>query len=178
MAKQDPASRLEWLRSVVERYEGPLIRYAMRFTGDVERARDIVQETFLRLCAEGRQVPQVAEWLFTVCRNRAVDVLRKESRMSSLSQIRSEGFASRDAGPGADLERREALSQVLRLLETIPGDQQEVIRLKFQNGFSYREISGVTGLSVSNVGFLMHTGLKTLRQRVRAGSGLPPSGTR
>lgn len=166
------SSDCEWVRTAVERFEGPLVRYARRFTGDLERARDVVQETFLRLCAEDRNRVEshLAEWLFTVCRNRAVDVRRKESRMGSLTKDQMSRCESRDVPASAGMEQREAMSQVLRLLDSIPENQQEVIRLKFQNGFSYREISGVTGLSVSNVGFLIHTGLKSIRQRLRAGS--------
>ena len=169
-------SKLEWMRSVVERYEGPLVRYARRITGDTERARDVVQDTFMRLCAEERNRVEghLAEWLFTVCRNRAVDVRRKESRMSALTKEQMTHCESRDSVPSAGLELRETMSQILRVLDTIPENQQEVIRLKFQNGFSYREISGVTGLSVSNVGFLIHTGLKSIRQRIRTESGLAP----
>ena len=44
-----------------------------------------------------------------------------------------------------------------------PANQREVIRLKFQNGFSYQEISRISGHSVSNVGYLIHAGIKTLR---------------
>jgi RNA polymerase sigma-70 factor (ECF subfamily) len=55
---------------------------------------------------------------------------------------------------------------VLDLLGTLPASQQEVIRLKFQNGFSYQEISRISGHSVSNVGYLIHVGLKTLRGRL------------
>src|SRR5438132_1705975 len=67
-----------WVRSAVERFEGPLILYASRVLGDAEAARDVVQDTFLRLCAQTRaQVDgRLAEWLFTVCRNRSLDVLR------------------------------------------------------------------------------------------------------
>ena len=57
------------------------------------------------------------------------------------------------------------------LLKKSAANQQEVIRLKFQDDLSYREISRITTLSVSNVGFLIHTGIKTLRQRVRALEG-------
>ena len=171
-------SKLEWMRSVVERYEGPLVRYAKRIIGETERARDIVQDTFMRLCAEERNRVEahLAEWLFTVCRNRALDVRRKESRMSPLTNEQMAHCESRDSAPSASLELRETMSQVLRVLDTIPDNQQEVIRLKFQDGFSYREISGVTGLSVSNVGFLIHTGLKSIRQRIRTESGLGTSG--
>ena len=48
-------------------------------------------------------------------------------------------------------------------LESLPTNQREVIRLKFQNGFSYQEISRISGHSVSNVGYLIHAGMKTLR---------------
>jgi len=168
MPNNPAPSNADWLREVVERFEGPLVRYAQRLTGNVERARDVVQETFVRLCAEtpARIGEHVAEWLFTVCRNRAVDVRRKEGRMAALGQSRLDQHESRDAGPAAVAEHRDAVSHVLRVLDTIPDNQQEVIRLKFQNGFSYREISRVTGLSESNVGFLIHTGLKTIRERI------------
>ena len=52
----------------------------------------------------------------------------------------------------------------------MPANQQEVVHLKFQSGLSYREISDVTGLSVSNVGFLLHTALARLREQVAAGA--------
>ena len=57
----------------------------------------------------------------------------------------------------------------MQLLDGLPANQQEVIRLKFQHGFSYREISQISGHSVTNVGFLIHSGMKTLRQRMVGG---------
>ena len=57
------------LRSILDRYERPLLQYAARLTGDTDRARDVVQETFIRLCAADRAGVEdhVAAWLFTVC---------------------------------------------------------------------------------------------------------------
>jgi len=158
-----------WIKKALEDFEVPLMKYATSILGDVDRARDVVQETFLRLC---RQDPaqvrgHLAPWLFRVCRNRAVDLLRREGRMSVLP---SDGAGPRDTapGPGALLERRETLSLIERFLKDLSANQREVVRLKFQSGLSYKEISEVTGLSVSNVGFLIHTAIKTLRQRLRA----------
>ena len=65
------------------------------------------------------------------------------------------------------LEEEEQLAEVLNVLNTLPANQQEVLRLKFQSGLSYIEISKVTNLTVSNVGFLLHTGLQAIRERVR-----------
>jgi RNA polymerase sigma factor (sigma-70 family) len=157
-----------WLASVLRQFEGPLTLYAARITRDVERARDVVQEAFLRLLAEDRDTiePHLAEWLYTVCRNKALDVRRKESRMTPLSDTAADIEPSRDAAPDESLERQESTAKALRYLSRLPDNQQEVIRLKFQHGLSYKQISTVTNLSVTNVGFLIHTGLKTLRHRM------------
>jgi RNA polymerase sigma factor (sigma-70 family) len=167
--KIDESRRAERVRAAVDRFSGPLTRYAQVITGDLEQARDVVQETFIRLCDEkpARVDPYLAQWLFTVCRNRALDVQRKQSRMKPLNDLEMNSHASPDPSPAAQAERRETDGEVLGLLARLPRNQQEVVRLKFQNGLSYREISEVTQLSVSNVGFLLHTALKTLRQQMR-----------
>lgn len=166
------SNHADWVRAVLQQYEGPLTRYAVRLTGDLDRARDVVQDTFVRLCAEdpARLNGRLAEWLFTVCRHRALDVQRKECRMTSLNEIALESCASRELSPAGAMEQRENVRQVLRLLGSLPQNQQEVMRLKFQNDLSYQEISHVTKLSVSNVGFLIHTAIKTLRRRLKTES--------
>ena len=70
--------------------------------------------------------------------------------------------------PGKTLEQAETQAAVLRLIDRLPPNQQEVVRLKFQNGFSYKEISRITELSVSNVGFLIHTAVHRLRAEFAA----------
>jgi RNA polymerase sigma factor (sigma-70 family) len=154
-----------WIDSAVERFERPLVLYAARMVGSFDQARDIVQETFTRLC---RQNPEdvrghLAEWLFKVCRNQALDVKRKESRMSSMTQTTRSNPQSE---PWRIVEERDSAQHALKLLDTLPDNQAEVIRLKFQAGLSYKQISEVTSLSVTNVGFLIHTALKTIRERM------------
>jgi RNA polymerase sigma factor (sigma-70 family) len=163
-AHSDEASA--FVRTAVERYQAPLLRYAGRLVGDADRARDVVQDTFVRLMAQppAGVDDHLAEWLFTVCRNRAFDVSRKESRMRHFEEGATDRVVATEPRPGAGLEAEEAHTAVLRLIGRLPHHQQEVIRLKFQNGFSYKEISRITSLSVSNVGFLIHTAIKTLRQ--------------
>jgi len=144
------------------------VRYATQITGDLDRARDVVQDTFLKLCAEdpARLDGHLAQWLFTVCRNRALDIQRKEQRMKPLDDVELATRPGREVSPAAQAEQNENTSHALRFLKHLPPNQQEVVRLKFQTGLSYKEIAGVTKLSVSNVGFLIHTALKTLRQQM------------
>src|SRR3954447_23999083 len=98
MPGQESTDDAPWVRAAVARFEGPLTLYAARLLGDPESARDVVQETFLRLCVQDRTAiePRLAEWLFTVCRNRSLDVLRKESRMNQLSDEHVRNFHSPD----------------------------------------------------------------------------------
>jgi len=155
-----------FVRTAVEQYQAPLLRYATRLVGDPDRARDVVQDTFVRLLAQPPAMvdTHLAEWLFTVCRNRAFDIVRKEGRMKPFDAGAGERVVAAEPRPGAALEAAETHASVLRLIDRLPPNQQEVIRLKFQNGFSYKEISRITELSVSNVGFLLHTAIKTLRR--------------
>lgn len=159
----------EWVRAAVAQYEGPLIRYALRFSGDVDTARDIVQDTFLKLCRADRTEVEafLAQWLYTVCRNRALDVCRKEGRMNHVNAEVAE-MASERIAPTAALERGETMSRVLAHLALLPPRQQEVIRLKFQEGLSYKEIAGITQLTANHVGVIIHEGIKTLRARLGA----------
>ena len=171
MSKIESPEHETWVRDAVVRFQGPLTLYASRLLRDPETARDVVQETFLKLCASDRSAIEdhLAEWLFTVCRNRALDVLRKEQRMSQLREEQVHRCLSPDPAPVEVAERRELGQRVLELLEGLPANQREVLRLKFQNGFSYQEISRISGQSVSNVGYLIHAGIKTLRGNLFAG---------
>jgi len=162
-------AKADWVRAALREHEGPLIRYAAQITDDLDRARDVVQDTFLKLCAESpaRLNSHLKEWLFTVCRNRALDVMRKEHRMKPIEQAELEASASREPSPATQAEQNESAHHALRLLDALPANQREVVQLKFQAGLSYKEISRVTNLSVSNVGFLIHTAIKTLRQQMQ-----------
>ncbi len=160
----------EFVQNAVARYQAPLTRYAARLLADPDRARDVVQDTFVRLMAQPVEAVDghLAEWLFTVCRHRALDVLRKEGRMKRFAEGEMERMTADVPRPGRALERAETQDALLRLIGHLPPNQQEVIRLKFQDNFSYKEISRITTLSVSNVGFLIHTAVQRLRREFAA----------
>ena len=153
--------------ALLRRFELPLLQYATRIIGDRERARDVVQETFVQLQRGGReQVDSApAKWLFTVCRNRALNVCRKERRMTYLDTELLETHEAAGPAPFEQMEQKEAAGFLLRIVATLPPRQQEVLQLKFQNDLSYQEIAEITKTSVGSVGVLIHTALKTLRLR-------------
>ena len=68
--------------------------------------------------------------------------------------------------PAEESAQQDSCQTLTKLLSALPAKQQEVIRLKFQQHLSYREIARCTKLSESNVGWLIHTGIKTLREQM------------
>jgi len=162
MGKPD---RRAWIVAALERYEAPLMRYAHRLLGDAETARDVVQDCFARLCEQRRERldGHLAEWLFTVCRRRAIDHLRRKGKMHPLE----------DREPAVEMEdcaaRQEQEGTLRALIARLPARQQEVLRLKFQEGLSYRQIGAITSTSAGNVGYLLHHALKTLRGHLAGG---------
>jgi len=155
----------ELVERAVSEFESPLIGYAKTIVHDLDRARDVVQDTFIRLYQQ--DVSKVRDglksWLFTVCRNRALDVLRKEKRLVSVEE---EVLAAKDSGVAAPSQiavDHERVALVKSYIARLPENQSTVIILKFEKGYSYQEISEQTGLSTGNIGFLIHTGMKRLR---------------
>ncbi len=190
------------IRGLLDRYERPLIRYAQSIVGDLESARDVVQDTFIRYVrhTSGQEEPETMQstqpvsppdaaaseeltapapipgldagdakhvegWLFTVTRNRALDYVRKHSRIIPMPL--PEDRESEERAPDEMLASQDAAEWLLKLLDALTPNQREVIRLKFQSDLSYKEISDITGLSVTNVGFILHVGLKKLRALLR-----------
>jgi RNA polymerase sigma factor (sigma-70 family) len=160
-------AKQEEFEEIIRRFQVPLLQYARRITGDREHARDVVQETFVKFQRNGalRREDEMATWLFTVCRNAALNICRKERRMMYVAEEVIEARESDQPMPFDQLEQKEATGFLLRIVGTLPLRQQEVIQLKFQNDLSYQQIAEIMRTTANNVGVLLHTALKTLRQR-------------
>lgn len=158
-------TREKFIEQAMADFESPLIGYAITILNDSDLARDVVQDTFLRLCQQDpdKVRDSLKSWLFTVCRNRAFDLLRKDKRIQPLEDASWKKISGPDLQPDEHADTQERLSVVMRLLDRLSDNQREVILLKFQQGLSYEEIQKITGLTSGNIGFLIHTGLKRVR---------------
>ena len=170
----NPAALL--LRSAMSDFEIPLTKYAVSILGDLEQARDVVQDTFLKLYKQDPEKvrQKVKSWLFTVCRNHCYDLIKRNRRTSNLEEDEISYIASSEDNPFqviSFLEAREEIDEKIKILysliEELPSRQREVMRLKFQANLSYKEIAETIGISTSNVGFVMHSALKNLREDMK-----------
>jgi RNA polymerase sigma factor (sigma-70 family) len=164
---RSPDDDRAFVRAAISAHERQLLRFAQSLVGPAHAA-DVVQDTFVALCkAERSQIEgHLVPWLFTVCKNRALDVIRERGRLSALEE--NDDMQSPDSGPMSRVERQEALGRVERALARLSEQQRQAVLMKFSGGLKYKEIAEVLETSVSNVGFMLHAALKTLRQEMAA----------
>jgi RNA polymerase sigma factor (sigma-70 family) len=160
-----------WVLEAVDLYELPLRRYARRLLGDFDLAADAVQHAFVKLCEQSQAglEGRVAPWLFRVCRNKALDHLRRAGREQAIDDelLRPSSSTAtpvdRGAGdPATTAERAEIGRRVLALVRELPAAQREALDL-WCEGFASREIAEITGRSEGHVRVLVHRGLAGLR---------------
>ena len=160
--------------TLLARYERPLLAFARHHTGDLESARDAVQETFLRFFRDqpSGDLESLAPWLFTVCRRLLIDLQRKHQRIVPMNTAATLTLDSTiDAAtpaPDAAMETKDDTSRLRQLMQRLPERQRELVRLKFEGGLSYRDIAAATGLTVTNVGTLLHHAVQSLREQFHA----------
>jgi RNA polymerase sigma factor (sigma-70 family) len=165
MSDRDPDHA--FLIAALDRFERPVIRYALGIVGEINQARDIAQEVFIKLSQSLGTLDRdrLAPWLFTVCKNRALDHRRKHQRLVPMELETLDRELSTETDPAGAMEEKELGRALKRWIAQLPEKQREAVRLKFETGLSYKEISDTLKTSIGNVGTLIHLGVATLRQQ-------------
>lgn len=143
--------------------ETALLRYARRLVQHDEVAQDLVQDAFMKLHPVFSEIEHPRAWLYRTIHNMAMNHHRSARKIVPL-EIDGEREHHRDPDPGPDerAENMDVIGHALRCVEALDERSRTLIRLKFEEGLSYKEMSSRTGLSVGNVGYLLHHALKNL----------------
>ncbi len=145
----------------VDEYSDGIFRFILKNIKDQERTRDIVQDTFEKLWVKLSDVngQKAKSYLFSTAYHTMIDLIRKESRQTDFENAAMENYSHSEQY--SDLN--EILHQALdRLSET----QRSVILLRDYEGYSYREISEITGLSESQVKVYIYRGRLFLKKYI------------
>ena len=138
-----------------------LVRFLHRKVWDMERAKDLAQDTFVRALRERPDRPRA--WLFAVAANLARDEARgaiRRKRHLTLLKTEAEGSVV-TSGPSEELERSEREAVVRRALEALSERDREALLL-WDAGLDYGEIAGTLEISPGSVG----TTLARARERL------------
>jgi RNA polymerase sigma factor (sigma-70 family) len=159
--------------------EAPLLAYALRLVKEPAMAQDIVQEAFVRLHADFESVRDPRRWLYRAVHNLALNQLRRDSKVVPLHPPSESDDAPTNLDvadpqllPDEEIIRIESIGLVRLSLRALDERSRELVRLKFNDGLSYKEISAHTGLTTSNVGYLLHHALKAIEAELTRSGGI------
>jgi RNA polymerase sigma factor (sigma-70 family) len=162
----DKTNKHRVFEGIVAQYEAALLRYAARLTNSNDAAQDVVQVAFLRLFEHWKEPlepsAKMSNWLYRVTHNCAVDHIRKESRRSDmhLAQAKEKPDSVKFAFGGYT-------DKVLKALVVLDMREKQLVLLKVFEEKSYKEISDITGLTVTNVGYILHNSMKKMASQLK-----------
>ena len=177
---QATAEQNQWIAQAMERDESRLRNYIRKQVLDRETAEDILQEVFCELIEAYRllkPIEQVSAWLFRVARNRIIDRFRGR-KLTSLNEERGEEddasvtledlLPAPQSGPEAVYARAVLLDEIEDALQELPEEQREVFVAHEWEGYTFKELSAETGVSVNTLLSRKHYAVLHLRRRLQS----------
>ncbi len=156
------------LAQIYDIYSPALYRYAVRYLGDVMLAEDCVAETFSRflhaLSNGGGPKKHLQAYLYRIAHNWIIDHYRKNDRTESSIDLGKEVSPRLDEDLLEDAVFSDETARVRNALLRLTDDQQQVIILKFLEGWSNKQVAEVLGKPIGAVKSLQHRGLGALRR--------------
>lgn len=142
----------------VNNYADSVYRFILKNIGDRERARDIVQDSFMRMWERSAEVAfeKAKSYLFTTAYHTMIDMIRKDKRTTIADDSNMNDIVTFNSY--SDLQ--EVLN---RALDTLPEIQKVVITLRDYEGYSYEEIGNITNLTESQVKVYIYRGRVALK---------------
>ena len=172
VSRKDP----EAFEVLYDRHGGAAYSLAYRIVGSRTAAEDVTQEALLSIWRSGARYDRargsVRAWTLGIVRNRAIDLLRKESGRSP--KLAAEGEELLERSPSEELTdaealRRETAREVRGAIKDLPDDQSRVIQLAYYGGFSHSEIAEMLSEPLGTVKGRMRLGMDKIRATLAEG---------
>ena len=145
-----------------------LYRVSLALVESPEDAEDILQEAYARLWSKRASLEAVQNpeaFAVTIVRNLCLDFLRSPRSNSRSEPLEAITRPSEDS-PDRQVELRDQLRQVRQLIEELPPNQRQVIRLRGMEDCSLEEIAQITGFSDANVRTLLSRARKYIKEKL------------
>lgn len=151
---------LQEYNRAVDEYSDRVYRFILKSIGNEERAKDIVQDSYEKLWRNinSLEYNKAKAWLFSTSYNGMVDIIRKEKRMVVTDEVFE---------PEASTEGYSDLNEVLhQFLNKLPDNWKSVLLLRDYEGYSYLEISKITGQTEAQVKTNIYRGRMAMRKMI------------
>ena len=152
----------------VESFADNIYRFALKHLRNEMSAKDIVQETFLKVWEKHESVEneKVKSYLFTTAYHSIIDFLKKEKRSGDIEKI---GFEKESTFETDFMASQGDLKEALeKALNTLPEIQKTVVLLRDYEGYSYEEIAKITDLTESQVKVYIFRARQKLKSYIKS----------
>ena len=159
-------------RWVVQTCQGMLFSLALKMLADEEEAKDVVQETFIRIWQGMRNYdPQRSfkTWLYTIATRLCLDRLKRNKVLVPMPEDERvlHNFAAESNSPGRQLENSEWVAIVRLLAEGLSEKQRLVFTLCQLEGLSSEEAEQITGMDARQIKSNLYVARQTIRKRLK-----------
>lgn len=146
-----------------------LFRFALKFLGNEEEAKDVVQEVFIRVWNGRDQMHQVENWeawCMRITKNLSLDRIRSITRKQT--QPIEETFDVHHDGlsPHESTEMHESMKRITQFISLLPEKQRQVIHLRDVEGYTYNEICDILELDMNQVKVNLFRARSAVREKL------------
>lgn len=167
----DDRESVERLEGVFSRYQDELLGTLYYLVGNIEDARDALQESFIKCWRHRRELAEIENlkaWVFRVAVNTGRDVRSTAWRRRRRALDNGDAaVVATDKGPEADAARREQLELVRGALRRLRPEEQEVFLLRQNGTMTYEQIAQSIDIPVGTVKTRMRLALGKLREALQ-----------
>jgi RNA polymerase sigma-70 factor, ECF subfamily len=164
------ATRRELVSRAYEENRDAIYRYLVALGVDPSVSQDLTQDVFLKLyvaLGNGKHVQNARAWMFTVASHLALNHLRADHYRSSISGEDMARWLESHAQPGPDPEKavleRERAVALQKAIGSLSPQQKVCLHLRAE-GFRYREIAKILGVTVPTVAEFLRRAIAKLKR--------------
>lgn len=146
-----------------------LFRFALRFLGSEEEAKDVVQEVFIRVWNGREQMNEVQNWeawCMRITKNLSLDRIRSLNRKQTHPIEESYDIRNEALTPHESTEIHESMQRINQLIEALPEKQRQVMHLRDVEGYSYNEICEILELDMNQVKVNLFRARNSVREKL------------
>lgn len=166
---------IDAFESLVLKYKDNLIYFITRYTRDIFIAEDIAQDVFAYIYVEKEKYDfkySFKTFIFTLGKNKAIDYIRKESRIDLSPFDNDYEIISDEEGLEEKIIRDEEGKLLIRNLKELKAEYGSAVYLADIEGLSYKEIGKILGRTLPQTKVLIHRARKSLRLKMEKGAGV------
>jgi len=151
-----------------------LFRFAFRLLQNVQEAEDAVQDVMAGIWAKRDQWGEwksIEAYCMTATRNNCLDRIRKR-RVVPVQEEKAGQVSSPDRDPYEKMMDKQMIQRIRQCMDVLPENQQQVVRLREMEGFSYNEIAEVLDMTLDQVKVNLFRGRNAIKKLITQTEGI------